>query len=444
MSDYKRTEYGNIPTDWNLETILDIASNDVENSFVDGDWVESKYIENQGIRLIQTGNIGLGSFKEKNIKKYVSEESFDSLKCKEVVEGDILICRLADPIGRSCIVPNLGTKNITSVDVAIFRPEEAKYDKRFINYLLNSYKVLSKVQAFASGTTRQRVSRKNLGTVRLPIPPIKKQQKITAIISSVDEAIEKTEQIITQTEKVKKGLMQQLLTKGIGHKKFKKTAVGEIPESWEITDLTDIAKGDKYSFTGGPFGSDLTSKEYQSEGVRIIQLQNIGEGDFFNSYKIYTSEEKADQLYKCNIYPGDIIIAKMAEPVARACLIPDFNERYLMASDGIRLAVDEKKYDKYFIMNAINSPYFRKQAENNSTGTTRLRIGLKTLRKLKLAIPSFEEQQEIAKILISFNEKIKLEENQLQALQKLKKGLMQQLLTGKVRVPVDDEEVITS
>ncbi len=97
-----------------------------------------------GIRLIQTGNIGIGNFKEKKSKKFISSESFDELKCKEVIEGDILICRLADPIGRSCIVPNLETKSITSVDVVILRPDETKYNTRFINYSLNAFKTLKK------------------------------------------------------------------------------------------------------------------------------------------------------------------------------------------------------------------------------------------------------------------------------------------------------------
>lgn len=211
---------------------------------------------------------------------------------------------------------------------------------------------------------------------------------------------------------------------------YKSTELGDIPEGWEIVSLVDVADPNKpYALTGGPFGSDLKSEEYTELGVRIIQLQNIKEGYFSNEYKIYTSEAKANQLFNCNIFPNDIIIAKMAEPVARACIMPKLHERYLMASDGIRLAVNEEDYSTKYVMYAINSSYFRQQAIDNSTGTTRLRIGLKTLKRLMLLKPSKEEQQKIATILSTVDKDIEKTEAIIEQTEKVKKGLMQQLLT---------------
>lgn len=174
--------------------------------------------------------------------------------------------------------------------------------------------------------------------------------------------------------------------------------IGEIPKHWEYKNLDYTKSNDRYSFTGGPFGSDLKHNEYTKKGVRIIQLQNIGVGEFLNDYKIFTSEEKADQLSSCNIFPNDIIIAKMADPVARACKIPTIHRRYLMASDGIRLKVNSN-YHTDFVVYSLNSNYFKYQAESNSTGTTRLRIGLGTLKKLKVLSPPHEEQTAIANFL---------------------------------------------
>jgi type I restriction enzyme S subunit len=150
--------------------------------------------------------------------------------------------------------------------------------------------------------------------------------------------------------------------------------IGEIPEHWHKKDLNHVPTNERYSLTGGPFGSDLKHNEYTPEGVRIIQLQNIGVGRFIDKYKIYTSEAKADALSACNIFPGEIIIAKMADPVARACKMPSQDRRYLMASDGIRLKVDEDNFNTDFIVYTLNSSYFRYQAELYSSGTTRLRI----------------------------------------------------------------------
>src|SRR5690554_3710423 len=115
----------------------------------------------------------------------------------------------------------------------------------------------------------------------------------------------------------------------------------------KLIDVTD--KHVKWSFIGGPFGSNLKSSDYVSDGVRIIQLQNIGDAEFMDDYKIFTSEEKANELLSNNIYPGEIILSKMGDPVGRACLIPDNHPRYVMCSDGIRLVVDQEKFSKYFV-----------------------------------------------------------------------------------------------
>lgn len=187
-------------------------------------------------------------------------------------------------------------------------------------------------------------------------------------------------------------------------------------------------KNKKWSFTGGPFGSNLKASDYTQSGYRIIQLQNIGDGEFNDDSKIFTSAEKANELLSCNIYAGDIIISKMGDPVGRACIIPNHLERCVMASDGIRLAVDEKKYSKYFIYSLINSKPIRKAIESKSTGSTRKRIGLNDLKEVKLTIPTNpKEQQKIANCLSSLDDVINAETEKLELLQDHKKGLLQQL-----------------
>jgi type I restriction enzyme S subunit len=181
---------------------------------------------------------------------------------------------------------------------------------------------------------------------------------------------------------------------------YKQTDVGVIPEEWEIIRFSDLAdKSIPWSIAGGPFGSNLKASDYTDEGVRIIQLQNIGDGRFHDEYAIYTSEEKADELLSNNIYPGEIILSKMGDPVARACFVPTVDRRYLMASDGIRLAVDSRRFNKRFVHDYINSVYFRKKAMEASTGSTRQRIGLVELKQLPFIAPPFEEQAAIAEVL---------------------------------------------
>ncbi len=198
--------------------------------------------------------------------------------------------------------------------------------------------------------------------------------------------------------------------------------------AWEKVKLIDTAdKSIRWSFVGGPFGSNLKSSDYVENGIRVIQLQNIGDAEFIDEYKIFTSEEKADELLSNNIYPGDIILSKMGDPVGRACLIPKGSSRYVMCSDGIRLAVDEKRFSKYFLFSSINSVQFRSLVEKTASGSTRKRIGIDELKNLPLLVPSPSEQQKIADFLSSLDELIELEARQCEALRQHKKGLMQQM-----------------
>lgn len=217
---------------------------------------------------------------------------------------------------------------------------------------------------------------------------------------------------------------------------YKNTEVGVIPEDWKVTSLEDVAdKKTPWALTGGPFGSNLKTDDYTNSGVRIIQLQNIGDGQFHDDNKIYTSIEKANELISCNIYPGDIILSKMGDPVARACIIPENEERYLMASDGIRLVVDEKNYSKKFILYYINYDIFRRIADEASTGTTRKRINILTLKKLPIVKPLIQEQNAIGGTLTSVDSLIHTIKKLIDKKKKIKQGTMQQLLTGKKRLP---------
>ncbi|HEY6528974.1 MAG TPA: restriction endonuclease subunit S [Cellvibrionaceae bacterium] len=227
-------------------------------------------------------------------------------------------------------------------------------------------------------------------------------------------------------------------------KKSKKALVPELrfpefqeAEKWQKIRLIDTAdKKIKWSFIGGPFGSNLKSSDYVADGVRIIQLQNIGDAEFFDDYKIFTSEEKADELLANNIYPGEILLSKMGDPVGRACLIPTTHPRYVMCSDGIRLVVDEKIFSKYFIYTLINSVQFRPLVDKTATGSTRKRIGLDDLKNLPMVVPKKEEQEKIANCLSSIDDLIIAHVQNLDVIKSHKKGLIQQLFpAGGEAVP---------
>ena len=180
--------------------------------FADGDWIESKDQSNDGIRLIQTGNIGSGKYLDKADKqRFISEDTFYRLKCLEIFENDVLVSRLPDPAGRACILPSSNKRRITAVDCTIIR---------FIDYnpvLFVAYsqtkEYQDKVDMAMAGSTRQRISRKELGEILIPVFPSKEEQNaIASILSDMDNEIEALEQKLAKARQIKQGMMQQLLT----------------------------------------------------------------------------------------------------------------------------------------------------------------------------------------------------------------------------------------
>jgi type I restriction enzyme S subunit len=300
----------------------------------------------------------------------------------------------------------------------------------YLYYFITSESSQSYFQTNAAGAAV-----KNLNAEIIKLLPIylsknkKEQQKISDCLSFLDNVITSQNQKLDTLIEHRFGLMQKLLPQEgepIPRYRFKEF---ENDEEWEHKTLIETAdKNAKWSFTGGPFGSNLKASDYTLSGIRIIQLQNIGDGEFNDEYKIYTSTEKANELLSCNIYSGDIIISKMGDPVGRACLIPDSLERCVMSSDGIRLVVDESKYSKYFIYSLINSKRIRGAIEKKATGSTRKRIGLDELRETELLIPkSQKEQQKIADCFLALDTLIKKQEEKIEQLKLHKKGLMQGL-----------------
>lgn len=189
------------------------GSNKVElsslcNVFIDGDWIETKDQSVAGIRLIQTGNVGSGFFKDKDDRsRFIDERTFIGLKCTEVKAGDVLVSRLPDPIGRACIIPDGIDKAITSVDCTIIRFKDNLLPEFFVTYTLSpDYRL--QIKEVSTGTTRRRVSRVNLGKVKIPCPSIEEQRWFIRMLKQADKAKFELKQAIDKIDKVMKSLLQ--------------------------------------------------------------------------------------------------------------------------------------------------------------------------------------------------------------------------------------------
>jgi len=173
-----------IPAHWRVVSFKHLARAGAK-SFTDGDWIEAPYITSNGVRLLQTGNVGIGNFKEQGFR-YVSEETFNELQCTEVNPRDVLICRLDGPVGRACLAPDLGVRMITSVDNAILKVADDVMPE-FVVALLSSVPWISWIDALCrvGGGFRLRISRSQLGEIRVPLPPLEEQLVIRERLGSL-------------------------------------------------------------------------------------------------------------------------------------------------------------------------------------------------------------------------------------------------------------------
>nr|WP_241264528.1 restriction endonuclease subunit S [Marinobacter daepoensis] len=205
-----------------------------------------------------------------------------------------------------------------------------------------------------------------------------------------------------------------------------------LPCYWDTKKLLHLAEETQHGFVDGPFGSDLKSNEYQDKGTPLIQLNNIRHGQHILRNMKYIDDRKTKELIRHVAIPNDIVIAKMAEPVARAAIVSDEYAEYVIVADCVKLTPNKSKIDLVFLLWAINSDEVRIRAEMVSTGTTRIRINLAELKKLKVPYPPIAEQRSIAVFLDHETAKIDTLIEKQQQLIKLLKEKRQAVISHAV------------
>lgn len=301
-------------------------------------------------------------------------------------------------------------------------------DKQFLYYQVSGPLIQKAISNDSAGSTGLRnINATLMKEMDFLLPPMKEQQKIAAILSSVDEAIEKTDQIIEKTETVKKGLMQELLTKGIGHTEFKNSPVGHIPKSWNILSFKEV------------FDRIVTKNTVDNQNVLTISGEHglISQLEYFNksvsskNLKNYIYLEKGDFAYNKSYSDGYPLGA-----IKRL-------ERYdvgVVSTLYICFRLKEP-YVNGFYKYYFDSPYWHKQiysiAPEGGRSHGLLNVGVRDFFEILMPVPPIEEQNKIYKKIYAIDELLLKEKNTLSMLDRLKKGLMQQLLTGKTRVVVD-------
>lgn len=349
---------------------------------------------------------------------YITQEAIENSSTNLIEKGQVIVAtRMA-----------LGKAFINLVDMAINQDLKALYTKDNVDNQFLLYQLLSKarqIEALGSGTTVKGIRLEELRALPIELPTIGEQRKIAAILSSVDEAIEKTEQIIEQTETVKKGLMQQLFKKGIKHTNYIDSLVGKIPLSWEVVQLGEL------------FKNKSKKKHEHLQVLTVTQLQGVIPRKDFNMNIKY--DEKSLANYK-QVNEGDFIISLRSFQGGL-----EVSHYEGIVSPAYTVLENKKKINKDFFKYFFKTFWFIEQLKSSTIGIRDgKQIPYKDFKLIKMPLPSLEEQAEIAAILERIDNRINFNKNVLQKQLTLKQGLMQQLLTGKVRVPIDDHEEVTT
>ena len=398
-ANYKRTDSGIMPEAWEDSAVGDIIEFHNEKSTINNEYpvltsarsglvLQTEYFEGQVTREENAGY---------NVMPY----------------GYITYRSRSDD-GRFTFNQNkvIG-KGIVSCFYPVFRVKEESAVSEFVLSYLNNCLGRQIVKEIV-GTSQLVLSEKKLSDLRMPCPPLTEQQKIAEILATCDQVIELKRQLLEEKRRQKQWLMQKLLSESSG--------VNEIP----LADLcSTICDGDW-----------IESKDQSESGIRLIQTGNVGVGRYLDKdgRARYISQETFERLHCTEVFPGDVLLSRLPDPIGRACMIPDLTARAITAVDCTILRFKEDAVAKFFLQYATSAEYFNKIAIL-AGGSTRTRISRKEIEKLSIPIPAdVTTMKRISNGLSLADQEITMLEQELASWQQKKKALMQLLLTGLVRV----------
>jgi type I restriction enzyme, S subunit len=375
---------------WKYERLSDACS-----VFTDGNWIESKDQSDEGIRLVQTGNIGFGYFKDKDDKaRYISEETFVRLKCTEILAGDLLVSRLPDPVGKSCIIPELNTKMITGVDCTIVRPKDY-LTSQFLCFYQQSDEYLKAVQKLVSGTTRSRISRKNLGLIPIPIPPLPEQERIVAQLDAAFAAIDKAKANVERNLHNAKELFQ--------------------------SKLNEVFSGEKEGWVEKRLGECIRLKS--GDGLTAKAMMQ-------GPYPVYGGNGIAGQHHKYNLDGNHVIIGRVGALCGNARFI---NEPIWLTDNAFLVSDYLVEFNREFLTLLLNFRDLRSYARQTAQPV----VSNSSMKDVPLTYPTdIKEQERIVKQMNQLREAMdSLSErymNKLTELETLKKSVLERAFRGEI------------
>ncbi|HBT50912.1 MAG TPA: restriction endonuclease subunit S [Petrotoga sp.] len=309
-------------------------------------------------------------------------------------------------------------------------------DNNDLFFIYNVMQILN----FNPGSEHKRYWISEYSKISIPFPPLPEQRKIAEILETVDNAIEKTDRIIEKYKRIKQGLMQDLLTKGIDENgqirseethRFKDSPLGRIPEEWEVLELEKVAEPN--GIVRGPFGGMLKKEIFVPRGYKVYEQGNA----IYKSVKLgnyYIDSKKYKQMLRFAVKPKDFIIS-CSGTIGKIFMIPANFEEGIINQALLKITIDDKRFNHKFFEYFFDWDRFQtKIIDYTQGGAMQNLIGINEFKKIGFPKPPLPEQHRIASILSQIDETIEKEQRYKEKLERIKQGLMEDLLTGKVRV----------
>ena len=419
---YKDTKIGKIPKDWEEAKLTDVIDLIHGHQFRDYDFVDN------GIPIVKIGSLIDGKGISFDNATFVDVNKLNDFKQYLLKEGDVLMALTGATLGK---VSKVDTKKtiLQNYRVGKFIPKNSSIDNIFLYHILQSHLVQTKMWALINQGAQPNIGKADFRLIHISLPPSKEQQKIAEILSTLDEQISTTQAIIYKSKELKKGLMQKLFSEGIGHTEFKDTKIGRIPKDWEVKkvlELCDVKGGKRV-----PKGHSLSDVKTDYPYIRVADMSMM---------KVYVGnllylQKDTQELIKRYVISKDDVFVSVAGTVGIVGVIPSFLDGANLTENADKLC-NLKNINQLFLAYLLSSHIGQKQIESYIGVGAQPKLALKRLQKILVPTPSLFEQQKIAEILSEADAKIEKEEQEKAKLEELKKGLMQQLLTGKKRVKV--------
>ena len=401
-----------VPNGWTLNNFNSVAE------LIHGFQFREHHFSESGVPIVKIASIS--HLRGVSLEKcsYISEELASEFFKYQIEAGDVLMALTGGTLGKTCKVQEDIELCLQNYRVGNFKPKASFLDKDFLYYFLISFTIQKRIENIVNEAAQPNVGKADFDKIKVLTPPLPEQRKIAKILSTWDKAISTTERLIDNSKQQKKALMQQLLT---GKKRLLDDSGEPFEGEWEEVKLCKVAEV--------VMGSSPKSASYNenNEGLPLIQ----GNADIKNRRsvpRIYTSEVTK----RCSV--GDILLSvrapvgTVAKSVHEACI-----GRGISAISAKKHHVQEYLYQWLL--------WFEPRWEKYSQGSTFEAVNSNDIKSLHLSIPEHSEQARIAAVLSNADKEIELLEQQLADLKLEKKALMQQLLTGKRRVKVDEEAV---